>query len=81
MLSTGQDPSQIIEEKNLLQVSDAGELEGIVAEIIKANPKPVEDLQAGKQNALQFLVGQGMKMSKGKASPTVLQDLFKKKIG
>lgn len=81
MFSTGQDPSQIIEEKNLLQVSDAGELESIVEEIIKANPKPVEDLRAGKQNALQFLVGQGMKLTKGKASPTVLQEIFKKKIG
>lgn len=80
MFSKGKDPSQIIDENNLSQVSDTGELEKIVAQIVADNPRPVEDFKSGKENALQFLVGQGMKLTKGRASPAVLQELFKKKI-
>lgn len=78
MFMTGGDPSQIIEAKDLAQTSDVGELEGIVKKILDENPKPVEDYKKGNVNALQFVVGQVMKASKGKANPQVVMDIVKK---
>jgi len=80
MYRTGGDPSQIIESKNLSQVSDSGELEKIVLAVIDKNPKSVEDYKAGKQNALQFLMGQVMSATKGKANPKVVMDLLREKL-
>ena len=81
MYHTGGDPSQIIEEKNLGQMQDSSELETAVESVISANAKSVEDYKAGKQNALQFLVGQIMKETKGKANPSIVMELLKKKLG
>jgi aspartyl-tRNA(Asn)/glutamyl-tRNA(Gln) amidotransferase subunit B len=81
MYRTGGDPSQIIEEKNLMQVSDEGELEKIVDKILSENAKSVEDYKKGKANALQFLMGQVMKEAKGKANPGIVINLLKKKLG
>jgi aspartyl-tRNA(Asn)/glutamyl-tRNA(Gln) amidotransferase subunit B len=75
------DPSHIIERKNLAQVSDAGELEAAVEKVLAANGKSVDDYKAGKQNALQFLMGQTMKETKGKANPQVVMEILKKKLG
>lgn len=75
------DPSHIIEAKNLGQVSDASELEGMVEKILSANEKSVEDYKNGKQAALQFLVGQVMKETRGKANPQMVTDILQKKIG
>jgi aspartyl-tRNA(Asn)/glutamyl-tRNA(Gln) amidotransferase subunit B len=80
MYATGSDPSQIIEEKNLIQMSDAGELEKIVDEVLAKNEKSVADFKAGKENALKFLVGQVMAVSKGKANPQVAEELLRKKL-
>lgn len=80
MYHTGGDPSQIIEEKNLGQMQDSSELEAVVENIIAANSKSVEDYKNGKQNALQFLVGQIMKETKGKANPEIVTELLRKKI-
>lgn len=80
MFGSGSDPSQIIKEKNLEQVSDAGELEKIVNEIIKSNPKVVEDYKNGKSNASQFLIGQIMAKTKGKANPQVVRDILNKEL-
>jgi aspartyl-tRNA(Asn)/glutamyl-tRNA(Gln) amidotransferase subunit B len=80
MYHTGGDPSQIVEEKNLGQMEDAGELEKIVEKILAENEKSVEDYKAGKQNALQFLVGQVMKETKGKANPAAAMEMLNKKI-
>ena len=80
MFETGIDPSHVIEEKNLTQVSDESELEKIIEKVIKNNPKPVEDYKKGKKNALQFLVGQVMKLSKGKANPQIVNQILKKKL-
>ena len=67
--------AEIIKEKNLAQISDCASLEAIAEEAIKENPKSAGDYQAGKDNALMFLVGQAMKKSKGKANPKVLQEI------
>jgi aspartyl-tRNA(Asn)/glutamyl-tRNA(Gln) amidotransferase subunit B len=80
MYATGGDPSQIIESKNLAQMSDSSELEKIVEEVLAKNQKSVEDFKAGKQNALQFLMGQVMMMTKGKANPGVVMEMLRKKL-
>jgi aspartyl-tRNA(Asn)/glutamyl-tRNA(Gln) amidotransferase subunit B len=70
----------IAEEKGLLQKSDTGELESMAKEIIAKNPGVVADYKAGKLVALQFLIGQGMKLSKGSANPAVLKEVFLKEL-
>ncbi len=80
MYQTGADPSQIIKEKNLLQMSDVEELEKIILEVLAKNEKSISDFKAGKENALKFLVGQVMAASKGKANPQVAEGLLRKKL-
>ena len=77
MFSTGKPPAEIVEEKGLTQVSDTGELERLCKEIIEANPGPSEDYRNGKEAALNFLKGQVMKASQGKANPKMVGDLLK----
>lgn len=69
MIGTDKDPEHIIEESGLSQISDEKELEKIVKEVLDKNPKAVDDLKAGKENALKFLMGQVMAASRGKADP------------
>ena len=80
MFKTGADPSHIIEKHDLGQVSDESELEKIAEEVIKENPQPVADYKAGKEASLQFLIGQIMKKSKGKANPQVTGEILRKKL-
>lgn len=80
MFETGQNPEEIITAKNLLQVSDSNELEAVVEKVIQNNPAPVKDFKAGKEASLQFLVGQIMKETKGRANPKDLIELIKKQI-
>jgi aspartyl-tRNA(Asn)/glutamyl-tRNA(Gln) amidotransferase subunit B len=80
MFLRGSDPSTVAKDENLLQISDTGELEKVLEKVIAANPKPVEDVKAGKAKAMQFLVGQVMKETKGKANPGIIQDLLRKKL-
>jgi len=78
MAKTGADPSQIIDEKGLAQVSDEKEIEKAVKDAIQKNPKVVEDYKKGKQNALQFLAGRVMAETRGRAKPETVQKLLKK---
>lgn len=80
MYRNGSDPSQIISEKNLAQMEDDGELEKIVDKILDDNQKSIEDYKGGKQNAFQFLIGQIMKETKGKANPKSASDMLNKKL-
>ncbi|MDO8561095.1 MAG: Asp-tRNA(Asn)/Glu-tRNA(Gln) amidotransferase subunit GatB [bacterium] len=80
MFQTGADPSVVADEKNLWQVSDTGELDGIVSKVIAGNEKTVAEIKAGKTEAVQFIVGQVMKESKGNANPGVVQELIKKHL-
>ena len=80
MFKTGADPSHIIEEKGLSQVTDEGEIEKIIKEVISKNPKPVEDYKKGKETALQFLVGQVMAATRGRANPESVQRLLKENL-
>lgn len=80
MLKTGADPDQVIQEKNLSQVSDLIELEAVVTKVIESHASVARDFTGGKQNALQFLVGQVMKETKGKANPKVAQDMLRQRL-
>ncbi|MFP5408060.1 MAG: Asp-tRNA(Asn)/Glu-tRNA(Gln) amidotransferase subunit GatB [Gammaproteobacteria bacterium] len=70
----------IIEARGLKQMSDAGELEKIVDEVLAANQKSVEEFRAGKEKAFNALVGQVMKASRGKANPAQVNDLLKARL-
>jgi len=80
MFRTGADPSHIIKEKDLTQVSDESKLEKIVENVLKNNLQVIEDYKKGKKNALQFLVGQVMKKTRGSANPKVAAKILKEKI-
>jgi aspartyl-tRNA(Asn)/glutamyl-tRNA(Gln) amidotransferase subunit B len=80
MFSNGEGPLQIVERKGLLQVSDAGELEKFCDHAIAANPGPAADFKAGKVAALNFLKGQVMKLSKGKANPAAVGEILEKRL-
>ncbi|MEK7574969.1 MAG: Asp-tRNA(Asn)/Glu-tRNA(Gln) amidotransferase subunit GatB [Patescibacteria group bacterium] len=80
MYRDGGDPEVIANSNGLIQKSDEGELKKIVQSIIEANPKVVADYKAGKESVLQFLVGQGMKATKGSANPEMLANLIREAI-
>jgi len=69
------------ESKGYIQMSNSGELEAIVDQVINENPKPVEDVKNGEVKAIGFLVGQAMKQSQGKANPAEIQKIIKSKLG
>jgi aspartyl-tRNA(Asn)/glutamyl-tRNA(Gln) amidotransferase subunit B len=71
---------QIIAERDLKQMNDSGALEAIVDTVIAANTKNVAEFQAGNEKALNALVGQIMKASKGKANPQQVNDLLRGKL-
>ncbi len=77
----GQDVDQVIRDKGLEQMDDSAALEKILDEVIAANAKSVEEFRQGKDKAFNALVGQAMKASKGKANPTQVNELLRKKLG
>ncbi len=81
MYREGGTPQKIADEKGLIQKNDSGEINTIVGKIVAANPKVVDDYKAGKAAALQFLIGQGMKETKGSANPEVLKKILTEVIG
>lgn len=80
MVSTGADPSMVAEEKNLYQTNDAGELELVARNVVTSNPNAVADWRGGRANAVQFLVGQMMKVTRGKAPPQLARELIEKEL-
>ena len=80
MFNTGKSPATIVKEKGLAQVSDTGAIERFCDEAIAANPGPVADFRSGKAAALNFLKGQVMKLSKGKANPALAGEILEKKL-
>lgn len=81
MIKSGQDPEKIAESKNLLQVSDEAEIAKIVEQVLKENEQATNDVKNGEMKATQFLVGQVMKLSQGKANPALATELIKKRLG
>ncbi len=80
MIETGKEPKIIVEEHGLQQISDEESLSRIVDEIISNNQSVVEEIKAGKEKALGFLVGQVMKITKGKANPGKVNELLRQKL-
>ena len=74
------DADAIIAAKGLKQISDSGEIEKIVDQVIAGNPKSVEEFKAGKEKAFNALVGQVMKATKGKANPAQVNEILKRKL-
>jgi aspartyl-tRNA(Asn)/glutamyl-tRNA(Gln) amidotransferase subunit B len=72
---------EIIERRGLRQISDAGEIEKLVDEVLAANARQVQDYRAGKEKAFNSLVGQVMKATRGKANPAQVNELLKRKLG
>ena len=80
MCETGKESSAIIEDKGLSQISDKGELEKLVENVLSSNPENVEKYKNGKDKLFGFFVGEAMKLSKGKANPKLLNELLKNKL-
>jgi aspartyl-tRNA(Asn)/glutamyl-tRNA(Gln) amidotransferase subunit B len=80
MFDTGKSPAAIVQEKGLAQVSDTGAIEKFCDEAIAAHPGPAADFKAGKAAALNFLKGQVMKLSKGKANPAIAGEVLERKL-
>ena len=83
MVGTGKGPDAIAAEQNLIQKSDAGEIESLVDEVIAANPKAVEEITSGgrkSKKSLSFLLGQVMQKSGGQANPKIVAEILNRKI-
>ncbi len=81
MFNTGGDPSTIVEDNNWKQMNDSGQLEAVIKEVIAKNPKALADYQGGNKNALQFLAGQVMGVTRGTANPQQVRELLEKSLG
>ncbi len=80
MMGSGKDPETVVKEKNLLQVSDQGELLVMVQQIITDNPGQTEEFRGGKTKLMGYFVGQLMQKTQGKANPKVANELFSKEL-
>jgi aspartyl-tRNA(Asn)/glutamyl-tRNA(Gln) amidotransferase subunit B len=80
MFKTGKSAAAIIEEQGLVQLSDSGEIDSIIDQVLAASPQQVEGYRAGKESLFGFFVGQVMKASKGKANPKVVNERLKAKL-
>ena len=80
MAESGKAPATVIEEQGLVQISDTGELEGLVDGILAEHPDDVADYRAGKTKLLGFFMGQVMKATQGKANPKMVNELLQKKL-
>jgi aspartyl-tRNA(Asn)/glutamyl-tRNA(Gln) amidotransferase subunit B len=80
MFATGKAAAVIVKEKGIEQLSDVSAVEALCDEVIAANPKPAADFKAGNTASLNFLKGQVMKLSKGKANPQLAGEVLKRKL-
>lgn len=80
LMESGGTAEQVMKDKNLEQKSDSGEIEAWVDQVLSENPQSVADYKAGKEKALQYLMGQVMKLSRGAANPPMVMKMLKEKI-
>jgi aspartyl-tRNA(Asn)/glutamyl-tRNA(Gln) amidotransferase subunit B len=81
LFETGKDPSAIVKEKGMAQVSDPALIEKAVEKVLGENPNVVADYKSGKQGVVGFLVGKVMKETQGKANPKLVNEILKSKLG
>ena len=80
MVKTGQDPKAIVAAKGLVQVSDAGELEAVVAKVLAAAPDEVAAYRQGKKKLMGFFVGQVMRETRGQANPKLVNEILQRML-
>ncbi len=80
LLKEDKDPELIVQENNLVQITDTSELEDVVQKILDSNEKQVEEFRGGKEKVLRFFVGQVMRETKGKANPKLVNEILLKKL-
>ena len=80
MAESGESPEVIATREGLFQKNDESAIQAIIDEVIKANPAVVEEYKAGKESSIQFLIGQGMRLSKGSANPGLLKQMLEKAL-
>jgi len=80
MFATGKSAATIVEEQGLIQLSDATEIEGLIDQVLAANPQQLASYRSGKESLLGFFVGQVMKASQGKANPKIVNEVLKRKL-
>mgnify|MGYP006138928985 CR=1 FL=1 len=76
MFTTGKSGSATVEELGLAQITDSSAIGDAVREVIEANPAAVADYMTGKETAAKFLVGQVMRVTRGKANPNIVSELI-----
>lgn len=81
IVSKNSDPEKLAKDRNLLQVSDDGELDKIVETVLQDNAQAANDVRSGEMKAIGFLVGQVMKASQGRANPAKVQEIIKRQLG
>ena len=80
MFATGKTAAAVVEERGMVQVSDAAAIDPIIDEVIAANPQQLAQYRAGKEALFGFFVGQVLKASKGKANPKVVNERLREKL-
>ena len=80
LLTEDKDPEVIVKEKGLVQITDDSEIEKIVDQVLSENPQSVEDYKNGKDNPIKYLMGQAMKLSRGKANPQMINKMILDKL-
>lgn len=80
MMEEGKDPSVIVEERGMRQVTDTGAIEVACDSVIAANPEKAQEVRDGKEKLVAWFIGQVMKATQGKANPGMLQDILRKKL-
>ena len=80
MFKSGRSPEEIAEETGMVQISDVDAVRGAVGEAVEGNPDPVADYLSGKEAAMRFLVGQVMKITRGKANPQLAAELLRQEL-
>ncbi|MDP2929473.1 MAG: Asp-tRNA(Asn)/Glu-tRNA(Gln) amidotransferase subunit GatB [Candidatus Omnitrophota bacterium] len=81
MIETKKSAAEIVSAKGLSQISDKGEIEEVIKDVIAGNEKSVNDYKGGKKTAITFLVGQVMKRTQGKANPAMVNEMLRKRLG
>jgi len=80
MVETGKQAKEIVEEKGLVQVTDKGQIEKMVEEVLKENEENICVYLSGKEKLFGFFVGEVMKKTKGKANPRLVNEILKEKL-
>jgi aspartyl-tRNA(Asn)/glutamyl-tRNA(Gln) amidotransferase subunit B len=81
MFQSGKHASDVVEDKGLSQISDEYELRAVVSKVMENNAKSVTDFKNGKQQALMFIIGQVMKVTRGRANPAMVKDILMEELG